>query len=503
VPEQAGIFPPFPALRAGKWVGGDGENVIPLVLSEVIAAIGARMRERPPGVSVRGISTDSRTTQAGDLFFALSGPSFDGHDFVWQAIQRGAVGAVIAADRSERVSRSVPLQGQAASSGPIPAVLIEVESPLAALGRLAAFHRSQSAAEVIAVVGSNGKTTTKAMIDHVLAGRRKGRSSPRSFNNSVGVPLTLLSAEVGDEYLVVEIGTNAPGEIGALAKIAEPDIAVVTSIGEEHLEGLGDLQGVAREELSALEFVREGGFAAVNIDSPHVREYPARPKLTRVKFGMAEDAELRITAVEAAADGLQFTLNGRFGYRLPLVGVHNAWNATAAVAVARRLGMEHEEIAARLATFAPQPMRGEVLRLAGVTIINDAYNANPASAAAAIQTLEAMPARGRRLLVLGEMRELGGHSEAMHRRLAESVRRARIDGVLLVGRAAALMSGALANGSNTGRLVEMCDGVGDAAARLTEIVRDGDVVLLKASRAVGLERVVEPLRRHLNPAELV
>jgi UDP-N-acetylmuramoyl-tripeptide--D-alanyl-D-alanine ligase len=227
--------------------------MIPLLLGEIVEMVRGRACGEPPTVSVCGVSTDSRTIRPGELFFALRGPRFDGHEFVAEALGRGAAGAVIAESSAAsllgRLRKMHNASGSSLSRGCCqPGMLIAVDDPLAALARLAAACRQRLSATVIAVVGSNGKTTTKAMLHHILAQRFRGRASPRSFNNQVGVPLTLLASEPSDEYLVVEIGTNRPGEIAALADLVRPDLAVLTSLSEEHLEGLGDLEGVAREE---------------------------------------------------------------------------------------------------------------------------------------------------------------------------------------------------------------------------------------------------------------
>jgi UDP-N-acetylmuramoyl-tripeptide--D-alanyl-D-alanine ligase len=467
--------------------------VIKLVLSEVLEAMRAQVHGEPPTVSVGGVSTDSRCVKPGELFFALRGARCDAHGFVPQALERGALAAVIAADREQEV---LALCGPRAAA----ARLILVDDPLAALGRLAAYHRRQCSADVIAVVGSNGKTTTKEMIAHVLSGRLRGRCAPKSFNNAVGVPLTLLSAEGSDDFLVVEIGTNAPGEVAALAALAKPDMAVITCIGEEHLEGLGDVAGVAAEECSVLRHVRAGGFAAVTADSPYVAAHLPAGGLTVVSFGEHERADLRVTDVRYQAPWLSFAINGRFPYRLHMPGVHNACNAAAAIAVARRLGLEHEEIAARLVAFVPPPMRGEVIRAGKVTLINDTYNANPHSALAAISVLNDLAAGGRRIVVFGEMRELGAASADLHRMVARKLRGERVDHVILVGRAGPLMYEALRDGDLFSPSVEQCESVEACLERLSVMLHEGDVVLLKASRAVGLDRLVEPLRERLAAA---
>jgi UDP-N-acetylmuramoyl-tripeptide--D-alanyl-D-alanine ligase len=460
--------------------------VIRLSWQEIGAGLIGRAATLVPATPPTGISTDSRSIGPGELFIALRGENFDGHQFVAAARQRGAVGAVIATERLADVNAAL------GSDGP-PCVLLTVDEPLTALGRLGRYHRQRLRAPVIAVVGSNGKTTTKMMIHHVLSGTRRGRCSPKSFNNNIGVPLTLLAADADDEYLIVEIGTNAPGEVADLAALAQPTLAIITSLGEEHLEGLGDLTGVAREETSVLGALTSR-FAVVNVDQPLIRDFLVNYEVNYTTYGMVEDADLRLTSLNYEAPWLHFEVNGRFRFRLPVPGAHNATNAVGALAVARRLGLDHAAIAARLETFSPPPMRCEVAELGGVTVLNDAYNANPQSALAAVAMLEAQPCRGRRIVVFGEMRELGKHAPAQHARVAERLRSAAVDRVILVGAAGGLM------GPTLGAAAECWDTVEVAAARLPDEVRPGDVVLLKASRAVGLERLMPALRARLSVA---
>ncbi|MBI5863796.1 MAG: UDP-N-acetylmuramoyl-tripeptide--D-alanyl-D-alanine ligase [Planctomycetes bacterium] len=458
--------------------------MIRFMLSEVVAAVEGRIRADLPAGSASGVSTDSRTLRGGEVFFAVRGENFDGHDFVLDALKRGACAAVVAAKQAADLHRAHLAAGGAG-------LLIEVEDPVIALGRLAAFHRSQAAAEVIAIVGSNGKTTTKALIDHVLSAKLRGRASPKSFNNNIGVPHTLLSVEAADDYVVVEIGTNAPGEIAHLARLVQPDMVVLTSIGEEHLEGLKDLTGVAREECSVFETLAEGAFVAFPADAPHVRErLPQRPT-TLVSFGAGRDANLRVGAVRYESDGLHFRINDRFDYVLPMPGAHNAQNAAGAIAVALRLGFDHRAIADRLRSFQPPPMRMETRSLGGITIINDAYNANPASMRAAIEMLEEYPCAGRRIVAVGEMRELGARSAAEHEALGRRLARGRLDCVLLVGPTVEWLA-AQFSGRTTAEPVESVD---ECGRRLAALARPGDVVLLKASRAVGLERAAAVFER--------
>ncbi len=468
--------------------------MIKLTLTECVKAMQGRPHGELSAVSVGAVSTDSRTTRADELFFALHGDRFDGHDYVCAAIERGAVCAVVDAQHVAGVRTKLAAAGLIRTSA---ALLIEVDDTTAALGRLAAYHRRQMAAQVIGVVGSNGKTTTKAMIHHILSGKLRGRCSPKSFNNAVGVPLTLLSAEHGDEYLVVEIGTNHPGEIAVLGAIAQPDAVVITCIGEEHLEGLGSIDGVAAEECSILTKLSSKGFAAVNIDWSRIRHYLPAGGINVATFGRAEDANVRVSDVGLEPPWLRFKLNARFPFRMKLIGEHNAMNAAGAVTIARRMGLDFGEAAARLESFVLPPMRNEIIEIDGVTLINDAYNANPQSAVAAIETLEQYPCRSRRIAVFGEMRELGPHSAALHRKVAERLRGGGIQHVILVGSAVDPMVEAFGGNDLFGPTIERCDDVAACAERLAVQAKPGDVVMLKASRAVALDRVIDPLRQRL------
>jgi len=496
--------------------------MIPLTFEEVVAAVGVKTdadaggrAAARPAFSFTGVTTDSRQVRAGDLFFAIPGPKYDGHAFAGEALASGALAAVVRGGR--------PL----GASLPEGAVLIEVDDPVRALGRLGRYHRRQLGADVIAVTGSNGKTTTREMIRHVLGGRRRGRCSIKSFNNEIGVPLTLLSAEAADEFLVVEIGTNAPGEIDALARLVEPEVAVVTNVGPVHLERLGTVEGVAREKLSLLGHIRPGGCAIVNIDADAVRAELAemrrrqsagasvlRQDVKIVTVGRHEEADLRLTSVRAtdgdvhgaAGAAVEFEVNGKFRYCLGVPGAHNASNALAAIAVARRFGMEHDEIASRLSPaggFSLPAMRLERHRIpwrsgssrGEVEIINDAYNANPVSVSAAIDVLRSHPVvpPGRRVIVLGEMRELGPRAGEYHESAAREVATAGIDVMLAVGTHAERMAGAVRAADGCRTEAHAAPDAEAATKCIGRLCRPGDVVLIKGSRAVGLDRVAAAL----------
>lgn len=454
----------------------------PLTMEEIIRAIGGEPPGDPPRCSVARVGADSRDVRAGELFFALRGERFDGHEYVKAALEQGAAAAVVS--ERELAARHPELASR----------LIFVSDTLAALGELGRYHREQIAATVIAVTGSNGKTTTKFMIDCVLAARRRGRAGVKSFNNAIGVPLTLLSAETGDEYLVVEIGTNAPGEVAALARLAKPDIAVVVSIGEEHLEFLGDLKRIAEEETSVLAHVRPGGLAVLHADAAALAGEAAASRLTRVTFGLDESADLRASAIEMTAGGLRFKVNERFDYELPVIGPHNASNALAAIAVGRRMGMEHDEIAAALRGFQPPPMRMNVVECGSITVINDAYNANPGSMAAGLATLDAWPGARRNVVILGEMFELGAEAERCHAAVGRAAAASKAQLVIAVGRFAGAVRDAVHAGA-TDKVVMVYPDAVSAGPALTELLRSGDVVLLKGSRAAGMERLLPMIQR--------
>ncbi|MFG0330511.1 MAG: UDP-N-acetylmuramoyl-tripeptide--D-alanyl-D-alanine ligase [Phycisphaerales bacterium] len=430
-----------------------------------------------------GVCIDSRAVEPGVAFIAIRGERFDGHDFVDAAAAAGA--ALIVIDREACVSQS----------GSCERVLL-VEDTRRALGQLAAAYRKEfGSLRVVAITGSNGKTTTKRLVHAALTTTLRGRMSPKSFNNDIGVPLTLLSARAGDQYLVVEVGTNAPGEIAALGKLIEPDLAVITNIGRSHLAGLGSVEGVAREKLSLLSCLAEGGWAITNADSPGLESLRLEG-MNHLRFGASESADIRISSVQADADGVSFTLNGGTAWRVPLVGGHHAWNAAAAIAVARRFGLDDEAIAQGLHAVETDPLRFRTTAFRGATVYNDAYNANPESMLAALRTFQSVtPAGSRRILVLGAMLELGDHAPSTHDEIVDEIARldteSPFERVVLLGAEFADASARLTRRWSDGR-VEWIERLDDAeSARIAEMIDPGSFVLLKGSRGVGLERILE------------
>ena len=441
-----------------------------LLLTRVMNAVGGTANGWIEGVSVRGVSTDTRTLREGDLFVALRGPSYDGHAFVGDAFARGAAAALVEA------------------FDPGAGAQVRVADARAALGLLAAQFRAAHRAKFLSVSGSNGKTTTKEMLAHILSGRRRVVRAPASYNNDVGVPLTIFSARPDTDFVVLELGTNRPGEIAALGRIARPDAAVVTSIGAEHLEGLGSVEGVASEEAAILDHIKAGGLVVAPADSepfaPHL-ERVRREKL--VTFGFGPSSQVRATDLVSHAGGLRFRALG-VTFEMALQGSWNALNALAASAAAMAYGMDLAECAGRLRDFRAPKMRMELLSLGGVSILNDAYNSNPASAALAVGDFGRRVAADRKIAVLGDMRELGPESTKHHLELGLAVSREPSIGIVfLVGTEARAMAGTLRDDQER----RCFDTVEETRAAVMEVVRPGDCLLLKGSRAMGLEKVVK------------
>ena len=436
-----------------------------------------------PETRVHRVTTDSRQTQAGDLFFALPGGRFDGHDFLWQAAEKGA-GAVVV----ER--KRVP----AGWSG---CAIIAVQDTRKALGQLASKYRDDFALPLVVVGGSNGKTTTKELVASVLRQKIATLWSEASFNNDIGVPLTLLRLEKTHQAAVLEAGTNHPGELAPLLKMIRPNYGVITCIGREHLEFFGDVAGVAREEGWLAELLPTDGKLFVNGDDEWTGSMVERTRAAVVRVGFKANNEWRARGLRLDTQGVRFQVDGPAAdfageYRVHLLGRHQVVNALFAIAVGMELGLNRAEIARGLAECGPSKMRLELWEHDGVRVLDDAYNANADSVGAALQTLQELPCKGRRVAVLGDMAELGTHSEAAHEEIGRRAAELGVGQLFAVGKMAPAMARG-ARGADLNRVFEFAD-VDTAAAAVKSFVKSGDVVLLKASRATRLERIGQVLR---------
>jgi UDP-N-acetylmuramoyl-tripeptide--D-alanyl-D-alanine ligase len=452
-------------------------------LNFVLKACAAKHLSGSSQAVIQRVCTDSRHVQPGDLFFAVAGEHFDGHDFVADAVQKGAVAIVVQQGRA-------PL-GLGACA------VIEVDDTRKALGRLAAHYRHDFDLAMVAVAGSNGKTTTKDLVAAVLKQKLATLSSEASFNNDIGVPLTLLKLERGHQAAVLEAGTNHPGELAPLAKMIAPRYGIVTSIAREHLEFFHDLAGVAEEEGALAESVTENGKLFINGDSEWSSHVVCRTKAKVARCGFEPGNDWRIAGVRLGKEGTSFYVETALPdyageYRINLLGRHQAGNALFAIALGVEMGLSRAEIERGLAECKPAKMRMQFFESKGVLVLDDAYNANADSMAAALRTLQELPCKGRRVAVLGDMAELGTESEASHEEVGRRAAELANGQLFAVGRMAEVVGrGARAGGLN--RIFEFAD-VETAGTALKSFLKSGDVVLLKASRASRLERISEMLK---------
>jgi len=454
-------------------------------IAEFVSAAG----EFAPEETTQAYSIDSRTVGPGQLFFAVKGERLDGHDFVDEALARGATSAIVRKDQLVRYRTKKRL--------------LAVEDTLVALQTLATAVRKLWGKPLIAVTGSAGKTTTKEAIAHVLSARFRVLKSEGNFNNHFGLPLMLLKLEPEDDVAVIEMGMSHAGEIRALAKIAQPEIGVVTNVAPVHLEFFDSLAGIARAKYELIESLPSSGTAVLNTDDDYVSQFGRDFKGKVVMYGTRATADVRAENIQArGADGTEFDVligGVREHAMLPLVGEHNILNGLAAVAVGLERGLKPSEAVAALSTLAPADKRGQVLQLGNITVgnitvINDCYNSNPKALAAMVNALAKMEAK-RRIVVAGEMLELGPAGEEMHRQAGRQVAEKQIDVLVGVRGLARAMVDAVKEAGGRAEFVASSEEAGEWLAREA---RDGDVVLLKASRGVKLEKALETWKRLSN-----
>lgn len=464
-----------------------------LVWSVDEVALGCRGDRRGnASAEVTGVSIDTRTIHPGDLFVAIKGPRFDGHDFVAAALEQGASGAVVS--RSE-----FGVRGGAWSPLLDRRFLILVDDALSALQTFSTWHRMRFDLPLVGVTGSNGKTTTKEMTAAILSRRGPVLKTEGNLNNHIGLPLSLLRLDATHRAAVLEIGISLKGEMRRLCKIARPTVGLITNIGPAHLEFLGSLEGVAEEKGSLFEAVRADGTAVINLNDPHLAPWGNR---LSDKWTFALDAPADVTATEirpeAAGIGFLLTLrrSGEAGrVHLATSGRHQVANALGAAAVACALGYRLEEIREGLAAFRPVALRAEVLEASGKTILLDAYNANPASMKAALEMLAAFPrqegsAVSRKIALLGDMLELGTFSESAHREVGEAAARNGIDRLIAVGRWAEAMAEGARQGGMAGEKVAAYADLPSLQKEFLSYVQKGDVLLIKGSRGMRMETVL-------------
>jgi UDP-N-acetylmuramoyl-tripeptide--D-alanyl-D-alanine ligase len=465
-------------------------------IGEIVTAIGGSRVSGSPDRIAKGLCTDSRSMVPGHLFLALKGEKYDGHDFLGEAVRAGAGGLIVEAGR--------PLREAGAGHD---IAVIAVSSTLKALGDLASWWRKQWGGTVIGITGSNGKSTTKEMATAIVSLKGRTLKSPGNFNNLIGLPLSILALEPGHELAVLEMGMNAAGEIAQLTRIAGPDIGVITNIAAAHLEGLGDLEGVAAAKGELLQGMSTQSTAVLNGDNELTRGLASTFKGRTVTFGLGTANSVSAEEIRMTGNSTQsFTIRieeERIPVSIHLPGVHNVLNALAGAAIARRLSLPNELIARGLESFRPLKGRFQILELqGGICLIDDTYNSNPSSLDAALQTIEALRQKGQGLVVgLGEMLELGVDTHQYHFDAGKRIGALGARFVAVLGEhGPQVIEGARREGMVAAQTVQASDHTAMIEA-IKAKVSQGDIVFLKGSRRVGMDMVVDKLKEHFGMSE--
>jgi UDP-N-acetylmuramoyl-tripeptide--D-alanyl-D-alanine ligase len=453
-------------------------------VGEILSAIQGKLVGRAEDREFSGVCIDSRVVKPGQLFVALKGDRFDGHDFISQAFEAGATGAVISMSPQLRFKDKV---------------LVQVEDTLMALQEIAGAHRSRFNIPVIAVTGSNGKTTTKEMAASILARQFRFLTNEGNLNNHIGVPLTLLRLEPMHQVAVIEMGINRRGELRRLCQITRPQVGLITNIGPTHLQFLGNVEGVARAKAELLESLPPEGVAILNADDEYFQYLATKVKGGLITFSLRSQADVMASSVVLHPDrGPTFRLKIRIGSNtedvevtLSAVGRHNIYNALGAAAVSVYMNIDMDVIRQGLEDFKPVSMRSQLLQIKGFRILNDAYNANPASMRSALETLAGLESSGQKIAVLGDMLELGGPGEVAHRELGREVAVSGIRYLITVGSLAEhIAQGALLAGMEDARVIHS-QGLEEASQTILRVAKPGDDILIKGSRKMKMEKILE------------
>ena len=460
----------------------------PLSLRKIAEFAHGSLSAGDAALTVSRVSTDSRTLQTGDLFVPLRGENFDGHKFVEQASERGAVGAMVEESWKGATSKCF--------------AVIRVPDTLLGYQHLAANYRRSLPLKVIAITGSNGKTSTKDFVAATLSRGFRVTKTEGNFNNHVGLPQSMLAASSSDEIAVWEIGMNHPGEIAALSKLAMPDAAIITNVGLAHIEFMGSREAIAAEKGALAEAVGADGTVILNADDPFSQGIAEQTR-AKVIFAGIENGSIHANEVSQSPTGCEFTIREgahRCRAQLPVPGIHMVQNAMLAVAAGRAFGLSLEDCAAGLASTPLTKARLQIKEINGIQFIDDSYNANPDSMRAALRTLVELDTDGRRIAVLGQMSELGEESERRHREVGKAAAAFGIDELIAVGAAGVEMANA-AQKAGLRKSISVA-AAEDAAELLAETASPGDLILVKGSRSARMERVLEALSKRPSTAEV-
>ncbi len=434
-----------------------------------------------------GVSIDSRTTKTGDCFFAIEGDNFDGHNYTADAFVKGAVCAVVSKNLKSRKF--------------IGHCLLRVDDTIKALGDFAGEHRKRNNFKVVAITGSVGKTTVRRIASHVLSQYYRVHQAPKNFNNNIGLPLALLGAAPQDKIVIVELGSNHPGEIAYLTQIASPDIAVVTNVHPAHLAEFGNLQTITQEKLSISQGLQPNGDLIINADlvkwlkGNRLNYQLPITNHQVITFGKSDSCDIQVQNIAYETAGSRFTINGT-EVLLPLPGAGNVENAVSAWSICRRFGISINDFANALETLPAVPMRTELLQIGPLTVLNDCYNANPASMKNALDILTNLVSKEKRraVFICGDMAELGQFSKALHTELGASIAQAKVQLLLTIGKSAKIVTEAAKDTAKYDLQTKSFTDTLSACNNLEKFIKDYDIVLVKGSRVAKLEMVVKKLK---------
>lgn len=448
---------------------------------DIVTAVRGRLLSGNPDEILTGVSTDTRKIKSGELFLAIKGEKFDGHSFILDAVSKGAGGVLVQEGGITNANFKLPDNIS----------FISVSDSIRALGDIGNFHRSRFNIPVVGITGSNGKTTVKEMTTAILSKKFNVLKNFGTENNNIGVPMTLMRLAGEHAIAVLEMGTNHLGEIRRLSEIARPTTAIITNIGPSHLEYLEDTDTVFKAKQEILEYMDKDAKLILNYDDEYLSRIKTDLKITW--FGLNKAADFHADKISIEPEGITFRLNEEWDISLGVLGRHNVYNALAAIACAWDFGITIDEIRDALKEFRVPNMRMEVKRFGDIKIINDTYNANPQSMKQAIEALRDMATEGRKVLIAGDMLELGTFSGRFHHLVGKQAAESGIDLIVAVGKLAEYISNGAQEAGMSQRKIKLCAFTKEAREKVLGLVKKGDTVLVKGSRAMRMEEIVNDL----------
>jgi len=451
-----------------------------LTVRDILVAVKGKLLSGGMDDIMTGVSTDTRKIKNGELFLAIKGGKFDGHSFILDAVSKGAGGILVQEGGITNANFKLP-----------DVSFISVNDSIKALGDIGNFHRSRFNIPVIGITGSNGKTTTKEMTSAILSKKFNVLKNFGTENNNIGVPITLMRLNSEHNIAVLEMGTNHLGEIKRLSEIARPTTAIITNIGPSHLEYLEDMDTVLKAKVEMLEYMSEGSRLILNADDEYLKKIKTGMKT--VWFGFDKEADFYADKINLEPDGITFKLNGKWDISLGVLGRHNVYNALSAIACAWDFGISIEDIKDALKEFRAPSMRMNIKKFGDIKIINDTYNANPQSMKQAIESLRDMATEGRKILIAGDMLELGTFSGRFHHLVGKQAAESGIDLIVAVGKLAEHISNGAQEAGMSARKIKLCGLTKEAREKVPSLIKKGDTILIKGSRAMRMEEIVEDI----------